>query len=268
VDEIAAALPLSARLLEQLGIDYCCGGRTALRDACTTKGLDPVDVIHRIQNAAPPNTPAAATPAAATTPAATPPEATPPAATTPAATTPAATTIDWLSAPLDALIDHILATHHTYTKSQLPRLDAMLEKILSKHGGLHGEVLHPLAKTFRPMREELEGHLLKEETILFPLIRQLETSGAGGTGDSRFHCGSVRNPIRVMTMEHDSAGQALARMRELTAGYTALDDACNTFRAFYAELAELERDLHRHIHLENNILFPRAVELEAVGLAQ
>jgi regulator of cell morphogenesis and NO signaling len=236
VGEIAAALPLSARLFEQLGIDYCCGGRAALRDACTAKGLDPLDVIHRIQNAAPPT-----------------------------ATPPAATTIDWLSAPLDALIDHILATHHTYTKSQLPRLDAMLEKILSKHGGLHGDVLHPLAETFRPMREELEGHLMKEETILFPLIRQLEASGSG---DSRFPCGSVRNPIRVMTMEHDSAGQALVRMRELTAGYTAPDDACNTFRAFYAELAELERDLHRHIHLENNILFPRAVELEAVGLAQ
>ena len=137
----------------------------------------------------------------------------------------------------------------------------MLEKILGKHGQRHGDVLLPLAETFRPMHEELDGHLMKEEMILFPLIRQLDTAGVSGPG---FHCGSLRNPIRVMTMEHDNAGEALARLRELTAGYTPPDDACNTFRAFYAELADLERDLHRHIHLENNILFPRAVEREAM----
>jgi regulator of cell morphogenesis and NO signaling len=120
-------------------------------------------------------------------------------------------------------------------------------------------VLRPLAETFRPMRAGLEGHPMKEEMVLFPLIRQLESSGV----DRAFHCGSVRHPVRAMVMEHDSAGEALARLRELTGGYTPPNDACNTFRAFYAELAELERDLHRHIHLENNILFPRAVKLEA-----
>jgi regulator of cell morphogenesis and NO signaling len=226
VGEIAAVLPLSVRVFEQLEIDYCCGGQAALSDACKAKGLDLADVIHRIQTAAEVDAPAA----------------------------------DWLSAPLNSLIDHILATHHAYLKSQLPRLSAMLAKILAKHEGRHGDVLRPLAETFRPMRSELESHLMKEETILFPLIRQLEAAGAGES--QRFHCGSVRNPIRVMVAEHDTAGEALGRLRELTAGYTAPKDACNTFRAFYAELAELERDLHRHIHLENNILFPRAVELE------
>lgn len=218
VGEIAAGLPLSVRVFEQLDTDFCCGGQAALRDACTAKGLDPPAVIDRIQNAAQQPAPSA----------------------------------DWLPARLGALIDHILTTHHAYLKPQLPRLDAMLAKILAKHAERHGDVLQPLAETFRPMREELEGHPMKEEMILFPLIRQLEIrqlEAAGGGEDGRFPCGSVRNPIRVMLMEHDNAGEALARLRELTAGYTPPDDACNTFRAFYAELADLERDLHLHIHL-------------------
>ena len=228
VGEIAAGLPLSVRVFERLGIDFCCGGKVALRDACTGKGLDAASVIAQIQQA----------------------------------TQPADSATDWQSAPLGALIDHILTAHHAYLKSQLPRLAAMLEKILTKHGDRHGDVLRPLAATFRPMMEELDGHLMKEEMILFPLIRQLEHAGRPKNGG--FHCGSVQNPIRVMVMEHDSAGEALGRLRELTAGYTPPEDACNTYRAFYAELADVERDLHRHIHLENNILFPRAVELEAL----
>lgn len=221
VGEIAAGLPLSVRVFEQLGIDFCCGGKAPLGDACRARGLDPADVVEQIRSI---GQPAAALP-------------------------------DWQRVSMIALIDHIVTTHHAYMKTQLPRLGAMLEKILSKHGERHGEVLQPLAETFRPMREELEGHLTKEELILFPLIRQMES---GGT-ESEFHCGSVRNPVRVMLREHDDAGEALARLRELTSGYTPPVDACNTFRAFYAELADLERDLHQHIHLENNILFPKAV---------
>jgi regulator of cell morphogenesis and NO signaling len=142
-------------------------------------------------------------------------------------------------------------------KREIPRLDAMFEKVLAKHGEGHGEVLRPLAQTFHAMAEEIDGHLMKEEMILFPLIRSIE-SGQG----SEFHCGSVRNPIRVMLMEHDSAGDALARMRQLTGGYSAPEGACATFRALYAGLAEMEQDLHQHIHLENNILFPRVMEKE------
>jgi regulator of cell morphogenesis and NO signaling len=170
---------------------------------------------------------------------------------------------DWPTAPLGSLIDHILTTHHAYMKSQLPRLSAMLAKILVRHPR-HEDVLRPLANTFRPMRAEFEGHLMKEETILFPLIRQLESSDV----DRTFHCGSVQNPIRVMVTEYDSAGESLARLRDLTGGYALPDDACTTFRAFYAELAELERDLHPHMHLENEILFPRAVKLEAGQVSQ
>ena len=123
----------------------------------------------------------------------------------------------------------------------------MIKKVMEAHGA----TVPPIAGVFGPMKAELDGHMMKEEMILFPLIR------AGASGAS--HCGGIQNPIRVMLMEHDSAGDALLRLRQLTGDYTAPPEACNTWRALYFELAELERDLHRHIHLENNILFPRAV---------
>jgi regulator of cell morphogenesis and NO signaling len=228
VGQVVAQLPQSALVFEQFGIDYCCGGGQALGQACASRGLDPAAVLEEIERRAGAPTNQNAQP-------------------------------DWQSAPLNLLIDHIVGTHHVYMKTNLPRLEAMLQKILAKHGARYGEVLQPLAETFRAMKEELEGHLMKEENILFPLVRALE----GGADAREFHCGSVRNPIRVMVAEHDAAGDALRTMRDLTNGYAAPEEACNTFRAFYFGLEEMERDLHQHIHLENNILFPRAVALEA-----
>jgi regulator of cell morphogenesis and NO signaling len=133
----------------------------------------------------------------------------------------------------------------------------MLQKLLTKHSDRHGAALQPAAIVLSGLKQELESHLLKEEMVLFPLIRQMEAAP---------HHSGVRNPIRVMLMEHDNAGAALARLRELTGGYVPPADACNTFRACYGELEALEKDLHLHIHLENNILFPRALELEAVAV--
>ena len=229
VGELAARMPGCAQVFERFGIDYCCGGGQAFDQVCRTRGLDPAAVLEEIEGQAHPASTAAPQP-------------------------------DWQSTPLNLLIDHIASTHHVYMKTQLPRLDGMLEKILAKHSARHGAMLLPLAETFRAMKEELEGHLMKEELILFPLIRSLEEGS--GPGAREFHCGSVRNPIRVMVAEHDSAGQALGSMRQLTAGYTPPEDACNTFRAFYFELERMERDLRQHIHLENTILSPRAVALE------
>ncbi|HTS26010.1 MAG TPA: iron-sulfur cluster repair di-iron protein [Bryobacteraceae bacterium] len=223
VGDIAAQVPAAIRVFEKHRIDYCCHGRVPLREACRSVQADPAAVLQDIGNAA--------------------------------GAAPDST--DWRSESVTSLIDHIVNTHHVYLKSELPRLEAMLEKILSKHGEVHGGVLNPLAGIFGPMKEELGSHLMKEEMILFPLIRNLADGG-----ERTFHCGSMANPIRVMLMEHDSAGDALARLRDLTAGFTAPPDACHTFRAFYRGLAELESDLHRHIHLENNILFPRALALE------
>jgi regulator of cell morphogenesis and NO signaling len=217
VGQIAAALPASVRVFEKHGIDFCCGGAVPLTDACRRAGVDPALLLHEIDQAVQLSS---------------------------------SDKTDWLTAPIPALIDHILDTHHIYMKAQLPRLEAMLAKVLQAHGDRHGETLRQLAAVYAPMKAELDAHLLKEERILFPMIR---------TGES--HCGGVQNPIRVMLYEHDSAGDALLQMRRITADYTPPADACNTFRALYYELSEMERDLHRHIHLENNILFPRVLAL-------
>ncbi len=156
---------------------------------------------------------------------------------------------DWNSAPLELLIDHILSTHHLYLKRELPRLTFLLGKVLAAHGANHGDSLVPLGRTFESMREELESHMAKEEMILFPAIKN--------------GFPHVSHPIRVMEHEHDSAGQALAAMRQVTGNYSLPEGACNTYRALFSGLQELEADLHRHIHLENNILFPRAIRAAA-----
>jgi regulator of cell morphogenesis and NO signaling len=215
------------RIFEQHGIEFCCGGQVALDEACRGRGLDPGALLAEIEQEAAPE----------------------------------AGGREWSTAPLADLIDHILSAHHAYLKAELPRLAAALEKIEANHGGKYREI-PALAPVFRALHGELEGHLLKEERVLFPLIRGMEAARAEGRPFAPAHCGSVRNPVRMMCMEHDSAGAALAGMRSLTAGYAVPDGACNTLRAFYYELAVLERDLHRHIHLENNILFPRAIALE------
>jgi regulator of cell morphogenesis and NO signaling len=229
VGEIAARLPGSVRIFEKYRIDFCCGGKVPLEEVCGKRGLDAAAVLDEIERAT------AAAPADST---------------------------DWQTAGLNELMDHIVATHHAYMKSELPRMAAMMAKVLAAHGERHGDVLAPLSVTFMAMKAELEGHLMKEEVVLFPLIRGLEEARKTGQAAPVSHCGSVRNPLRVMLMEHDSAGDALAEMRKLTANYTVPTDACNTYRALYHGLAEMEADLHRHIHLENNVLFPRAVEAE------
>ena len=224
VGQIAAEVPASVRVFEKHGIDFCCGGKIPVTEACRRLGLDAGSLLAEIDRAA---------------------------------QGPVEDSTDWTTAPLPALIDHILDTHHVYTRAQLPRLEAMLDKVLQAHGDRHGETLRAVAAVFAPMKAELDGHLAKEEMILFPLIRRL----VDGQKEAS-HCGSVQNPIRVMLHEHDSAGEGLVQLRRLTGGYAPPADACNTFRALYFELADLERDLHRHIHLENNVLFPRAIELE------
>ena len=229
VGELAATQPASVRVFEAHQIDFCCGGKTPLDEACRTRGIDTDALLREIGAAA----------------AGVPEEK------------------DWTSAQAPDLIDHIVGAHHAYLKTELPRLESMLAKIRSKHAARHGAVLDPLAETFGSLKEELESHLMKEERILFPMIRLLAEERQSGSEPAEFHCGSVKNPLRVMFLEHDSAGAALERMRSLTKDYTPPEDACATFRAFYWGLAELERDLHRHIHLENNILFPKAVALES-----
>jgi regulator of cell morphogenesis and NO signaling len=172
-------------------------------------------------------------------------------------------TKDWGAAPLSALIDHILDKHHSYLREELPRLAQMAGKVVETHRERHGDSLIPLEGTLLELKNELESHMWKEEMVLFPLIRTLEAAEQAGAKPPPAHCGSVNNPIGVMEKEHEGAKRALDEMRRLTAEYALPEDACDTYGAFFSELRGFEADMHGHIHLEDDILFPRAAKLEA-----
>jgi regulator of cell morphogenesis and NO signaling len=226
VGQLVAERPSRARVFERFGIDYCCGGKTALGEACAERRLDTQKIVAALREA---DSKAAAT-----------------------------DDPDWTRAALSELIANILEKHHAYLQRELPRLAEIAVKVHEVHGARHPE-LADVRQTYNGLRAELEEHMMKEEQILFPLIKAMESSQTLEAS----HCGSVNNPIHVMKNEHDSAAAALARMRALTGDFTPPEDGCNTYRALLDGLAELEADLHQHIHKENNILFPRASELEA-----
>jgi len=226
IGSLVAAKPSRSRIFEQLGIDYCCGGKIPLSEACQKKGLDTSTVVKMLVAM----DSAASNPADAVNPA---------------------------TMSLSDLADHIEHTHHAYLREELPRLDAITEKVARVHGE-HDTRLSKVRAAFTALNEEMLSHMLKEERILFPMIRQLEAA----QDPSVLHCGTLANPIRQMESEHDSAGGGMALMRELTDEFTPPDWACNTYRAMLDGLAVLERDLHQHVHKENNVLFPRSIQLE------
>ena len=156
------------------------------------------------------------------------------------------------------LVDHIEETHHRYLWKELPRVTSLLDKIVSVHGVRHPE-LAEISSCFVEVRADLEPHMVKEERVLFPMIREL----ASPTRIPTFPCGSLRNPISVMLSEHDTVGDLLARLRRLTDGYSPPADGCASYVACFAAMAELEADTHLHIHKENNVLFPMVFRLEA-----
>ncbi len=217
-----------AGVFERLGIDYCCHGETPLGEACAGRSLDLDWVLAEIRQSDRDDS------------------------------ADGSVEIDFAAMSATALADHIEQTHHTYLKRELPRLAELLDKLLAHHGDRHPELID-VRTTFRRLHEELASHMFKEERVLFPLVRQLESA----TRPFAMHCGSVANPIRVMEHEHDDAGVALARIRKLTDNFQVPSDGCTSYRALYEGLAALEADLHRHIHKENNILFPKAAALEA-----
>jgi regulator of cell morphogenesis and NO signaling len=228
VRDIAIEQPASIRVFEKYGIDYCCGGRRPLAQACEERSLPIDEVLAAIENAAAPLS---------------------------------ATGPDWMSFQLGAICDHIVRAHHAYIRNELPRLQFLAAKVVARHGSDRPE-LPQIQQLIDDVGGDLISHLAKEETILFPYITNIERNLAT-CGPSSLGCsGSVRNPIRVMMAEHDVAGGILAQIRKLTSDYIPPEGACPTYRSFYISLEEFEKDLHQHVHLENNILFPRAMALE------
>jgi len=165
----------------------------------------------------------------------------------------------WEKEPLKAVIGFILETHHVFTREAMAALPPLAAKVRGRHGEAHAET-RTVETLVQRLVEDLGPHLLKEENILFPYVESLEEPVR------REACfGTVQNPIRMMMREHEAVGEILVELRAATGGYVAPPDACASFQALYAGLRDLEADLHRHIHLENNILFPRAIELERAG---
>lgn len=213
VGRIATTHPQALRVFERHGIDYCCGGARVLADVCASRGIEVDLVLAEIAAAVPPvDAPAAA----------------------------------WAEAPLPSLVDHIESRYHRPLERDLERLSFLVRKVTAVHGPQHPELFFPLAEAFEALREDVEPHMRKEETVLFPWIR----AGRGDTGAAA---------VKVLGDEHVAVGAILARLRLLTGDFVAPDDACGSWRALWDGLRELEADLHAHIHLENNVLFPRVL---------
>ena len=222
--------PEATRVFEKVGIDYCCGGGKSLEEACAVANLSVDEVIDSLELA---EEEARAE----------------------------QKDRNWQREPLADLVAHINGTHHKYTREEIGRLGPLFDKVVSVHGKNHPELQHVRA-AFRGLAQELTMHMMKEEAVLFPYMVRMEVSVIQRESVLPPPFGSVQNPVSMMMHEHDSAGEALRTMRQASAGYTAPGDACISYQTLYKALADFEKDLHQHIHLENNILFPRAIDME------
>ena len=227
VGEIVARHPSTSRIFDRAGVDFCCGGKRSLAEACRAKGLPADHLLAELE-----------------------------AELAASADEPDSSLAD---APLPALARYIVERFHVPLREELPRLGRMAERVLEAHGRAHPEVVPELVQIFRAFRPELEEHMAKEEAVLFPAIEALAEPAAAVGGGAP----SIAELIAALEGEHDGAGAALTRLRELTGGFTPPAGACNTFRALYDGLAHLETEMHLHVHLENSVLFPRALARES-----
>jgi regulator of cell morphogenesis and NO signaling len=225
VSDLVRENPGRTRVFEQFGIDYCCSGSRTLADACAARRVPTNEVVTALQEfdrAADPDV------------------------------------VDWSGAPLGELIDHIVDAHHGYLREELPRIESLFQKLIAARGSKYPEIIAS-ADVFVDLRYELECHMMQEEQALFPAIRKLEGQRpADAIGQRAIGIGE---PVSVMETEHLRTGRALDDMRRILRGYEPPKTACATHRALLEALSRLERDLHEHISKENNLLFPRALEL-------
>jgi regulator of cell morphogenesis and NO signaling len=217
----------SAHVFKKHGIDFCCGGGISIEKACAKNNVEYKQLekeILAIDSVVSPNN-------------------------------------DFNGWKLDVLIDHIVNTHHTYVSESIPLILQYSNKVAHVHGDHYKEVVE-INSIFTEVANELLLHMQKEEHVLFPFIKQLHHAKTEGKQSEQPHFGTVQNPIRMMEHEHENAGDAFKKIAELSNDFTPPEEACNTFKALYAILDEFEQDLHRHIHLENNIVHPKAIALE------
>jgi regulator of cell morphogenesis and NO signaling len=225
IGDIVSSNYQAAAVFERFGLDFCCGGRVSLAEACRQRHVDVSAVVGelvRLQEA-------------------------------PVETGP--------REPAE-LAAHISARHHSYVRNAIPIIAVHLAKVVAVHGERHPE-LAAIAAHFEIVAHDLVLHMMKEEQVLFPYITALAKAAQSGGPPPPDMFGTVQNPIRMMEIEHQHAGEELATIRALSSGYEPPPDACTTFRVVYEELRAFEQDLHLHVHLENNVLFPAAVALEA-----
>jgi len=219
-----------SRVLERLGVDYCCGGKRTLEQACAQSSLELETVCTQLAD----NDTAAREDGKT----------------------------DYGKLSLEELVENIIEYHHLFLRNELPNLSRLAEKVFRSHGANHTE-LGTLRFVLQDLASELMAHMDKEEQILFPICISLSRAEAKGEITSQSHCGSISNPIRVMEEEHDNVGKLLKKIRRITRDYAVPEDACVSYKALLARLEQLENDLHIHIHKENNILFPKAIKTEA-----
>lgn len=227
IGELVAKDLRKAEVLKKFNIDFCCGGKKTLSQVCNDKQINIKDVELELEKIN--------------------------------STTKSASQ-NYNEWSLDFLVDYIMNTHHKYVKSSLPLILEYTAKVAKVHGKEHIEVI-TIYDLFKEAAEELNSHMMKEENVLFPYIKQLVSEKNSINEGCSF--GTIKNPIRMMEHEHDVVGNIFKTIRELSSDYTPPEDACTTYKLSYKKLEEFENDLHQHIHLENNILFPKSIKLES-----
>jgi len=234
IKDLALSHSTARHILEDAGLDYCCGGGKSLQEACLHADVPAEQILKRLsENSAVvgPNDD------------------------------------NWTSASLVDLTRHIRESHHRYVRGAIARVRDLLDKVAAKHGENHREIVK-IRRLFIEVGKEMVMHMQKEEQILFPYIDALDRANRSHASVEPPFFQTVKNPIHAMMKEHDAAGELLRQIRNASSEYTVPADACTSFKALYQDLKEFEADLHQHVHLENNILFPRAVELEAVSVKE
>lgn len=221
--------PVARQVLEDARLDYCCGGTKSLHEACLQADISTDEILNRLCENAKKATPG---------------------------------DVNWMAAPLRELTLHIREKHHRYVRESIPRAQALLDKVVAKHGTVHPE-LAEISSVFGEVGKEMIMHMQKEEQILFPYIDALERAVNGNSSVEPPFFHTVRNRIHMMMKEHDAAAELVKEIRRLSSQYAAPANACTNFKALYEALREFEADLHQHVHLEDNVLFSRAVEVEA-----